>query len=95
MAKRSATILIIKLVFGLKLLSQVKPIKKPSWHGYTPPWPPAKMGAPVPEEEVPIDDYQFILFLVGILLVYVYSLKKQGLTYREIYSFKTLRSFLF
>lgn len=73
--------------------SQFQPVKKPEWTGNSPSWPPPQFSAPVPGDEVPIDSFELLLFTLGLILVYAFYQHQNGLTFKEMFSFKTLRSF--
>ena len=62
--------------------------------GGKPSWPPRyKTGAPVPDE-VPLDSYDILLFLAGLVLVYVLWQKANGASWKEIVFFSNAYSFL-
>ena len=72
---------------GYRIIAQpvIKPIEWGKWRG-KPEWPPrVDIGAPVPDEEVPIDAYDFLLFLSGLVLVYILWQRNSGKTWKETF----------
>jgi hypothetical protein len=62
--------------------------------GNEPVWPPQNYLAPVPDEEVPIDSYQLLLFILGIVLAYALWQRKLGKSWRQIFTFSNVYSSL-
>lgn len=80
----------------LWLLAQKAAPKPRRWgdFGGKPAWPPRyETGAPVPDE-VPIDSYDFVLFLTGLVMVYVLWQRANGSSWKEIIRFNSVYSFL-
>lgn len=79
--------------------------KNPKWGKFNvPTWPPESAlksdpcggggGGPVPCDTVPIDSFDFLLLASGLILVYVMFQRKNGRTWKEIFSFSNVCSFL-
>lgn len=94
---KSITTFIISLLFVVSngfSQSVRKPQRWGSWRG-KPNWPPRlNEGAPVPDDEVPIDSYDILLFAVGLLLVYVLWQRNLGKSWKEVFSIRNAYSSL-
>jgi hypothetical protein len=90
-----ATTLLITTGTLLRFKVFAQPVNRPlEWSemGSNPRWPPIANEAPV--VEAPLDTYDFLLFLLGLILVYILWQRNIGKTWKEVFSLKNAYSFL-